>query len=346
MKQTAKLISAVLSFVTILSISIALVFSAFASDIPTLQLTSTQKNDSELTVSISITEGTVNSLDLSFDTTGLTCTQITAGKDIDSEKTLFVANPSSPAESNKIALASKSGVSDGEIAVVVFTINSEEFSFTVEATNCSYLNENGEEIYVTPVVSGSVTSDDFTTTHTHNEITETVPAGCTTPGYTRCYCDDCGETIYNNPVSPTGHTPGRWEEIKKPEVGVTGTKVLHCAVCDEVIDSASVDALPPAVYRVAIDDISINYKHSATVTPTVTADTGAVYSVTYTSSDSGIATISENGEVFGAGRGTTTITCTVTDNNGNTVTDTFDVSVSFTWWQWIIKILLFGWIWY
>ncbi len=44
--------------------------------------------------------------------------------------------------------------------------------------------------------------------------------------------------------------------------------------------------------------------------------------------------------------GTATITCTVTDSNGNTVQDTCKVTVKYSFGQWLIVILLFGWIWH
>lgn len=64
------------------------------------------------------------------------------------------------------------------------------------------------------------------------------------------------------------------------------------------------------------------------------------------SSDSKNVTVDENGKLYAAKKGTANITVTVTDSNGNTATDTCKVTVEYTWWQWIIKIVLFGWIWY
>ena len=57
-------------------------------------------------------------------------------------------------------------------------------------------------------------------------------------------------------------------------------------------------------------------------------------------------TVDENGNVYAAKTGSATITVTVTDEYGNKVTDTCDVNAQYTWWQWIIVIVLFGWIWY
>lgn len=106
--------------------------------------------------------------------------------------------------------------------------------------------------------------------------------------------------------------------------------------------------IPKSVKSVSIDDISLNYKKSTTLKPTIKADDGAKYKVEYSTSNAKVATVDKNGKVTATkrGSGTATITCTVTDSNGNVVKDTCKVNVSLTWWQWIIIIVLFGWIWY
>ena len=103
-----------------------------------------------------------------------------------------------------------------------------------------------------------------------------------------------------------------------------------------------------AVKSVSIDDITLNYKKSTTLKPTIKADEGAKYKVEYSTSNAKVATVDKNGKVTATkrGSGSATITCTVTDSNGNVVKDTCKVNVSLTWWQWIITIVLFGWIWY
>lgn len=100
------------------------------------------------------------------------------------------------------------------------------------------------------------------------------------------------------------------------------------------------------VRDVSVSDITLNYKKSATIKPTIKADEGAKYTVKYSSSNTKVATVDENGKVYAAKKGSATITCTVTDSNGNTVQDTCKVTVKYSFGQWLIKILLFGWIWY
>ena len=100
------------------------------------------------------------------------------------------------------------------------------------------------------------------------------------------------------------------------------------------------------VNSVSVSDITLNYKASTTLKPTIKADSNANYTVGYSSSNTKVATVDKNGKVYAAGTGNATITCTVTDSLGNVVTDTCKVTVKYSFGQWLIKIFLFGWIWY
>lgn len=100
------------------------------------------------------------------------------------------------------------------------------------------------------------------------------------------------------------------------------------------------------VRSVSIYDISMLYKDGVTITPSINADSGVKYTVSYSSSDTDVVSVDSNGRLITNDTGTATITVTVTDEYGNTVTDTCKVEVSYKWWQWIIVIVLFGWIWY
>ena len=102
-----------------------------------------------------------------------------------------------------------------------------------------------------------------------------------------------------------------------------------------------------SVTAVSVSDSKINYKASAELNPQITADTGAQCIVQYASSDPQIVTVDENGNLYGAKKGEADITVTVTDTlYGSTFTETCTVTVKYAWWQWLIIILLFGWIWY
>ena len=91
---------------------------------------------------------------------------------------------------------------------------------------------------------------------------------------------------------------------------------------------------------------TFNYKSTHMLSPEITADDGAKYTVKYESSDTKIATVDKDGKIYGAKKGNATITCTVTDSYGNVVTDKCSVNVDYSGSQWFIIIVLFGWIWY
>ena len=171
---------------------------------------------------------------------------------------------------------------------------------------------------------------------------------CTEQGFTKYTCSVCGDSHKEDYVPAKGHTDGEWKVTKQPTTKAEGEKSLFCKDCGKVIKTESIPKLKPTgkVNSVKIDDITLNYKASATIKPTIKADDGVKYTVKYSSSNTKVATVDKNGKVYAAKRGTATITCTVTDSDGNTVQDTCKVTVKYTWWQWIIKIVLGGWAWY
>ena len=114
------------------------------------------------------------------------------------------------------------------------------------------------------------------------------------------------------------------------------------------IEARKVEFRSNNVKSVSVSDITLNYKKSTTLKPTIKADEGAEYTVKYSSSNTKVATVDNNGKVTATkrGSGSATITCTVTDSNGNTVTDTCNVKVKLSFGQILITYILFGWIWY
>ncbi len=94
------------------------------------------------------------------------------------------------------------------------------------------------------------------------------------------------------------------------------------------------------------DDFSLNYKQLSKISPKIEADEGVKYAIEYKSSNPNVATVDNNGNVYGVNCGNTIITCTVTDEYGNVAKDTCTVTVKFQWWQWLIWIFLLGFLWY
>ena len=139
--------------------------------------------------------------------------------------------------------------------------------------------------------------------------------------------------------SKSGYTFKGWD--KSVPSTMPASDLTFTAVYEKNIEKKNVKS-------VSIDDISLNYKKSTTLKPTIKADEGAKYKVEYSTSNPKVATVDKNGKVTATkrGSGSATITCTVTDSNGNVVKDTCKVSVKLSFGQFLIVYVLFGWIWY
>lgn len=131
--------------------------------------------------------------------------------------------------------------------------------------------------------------------------------------------------------------------------GDIGLNVGACAIAvmgqngiitnKDITDSVKVKATANS-FTLNNNSYAVNYKNSFTVD--YTTDYPAE-SLIWTSSNEKVATVDANGNVYASGTGSATITVTSTDG---AVNETVEVSVSYTVLQWIIVIVLFGWIWY
>lgn len=172
-----------------------------------------------------------------------------------------------------------------------------------------------------------------------------VASTCSTNGEEYDLCTKCNEKLNYKKLAKKAHTWSDWQVTVQPTAEKEGYEVRMCSVC-ETIEKRKIAKIVANVKSVSVSDLKLDYKKSATITPEIEADKGAKYTVKYSSSDEKIARVDENGKVYAAKKGTATITCTVTDSNGNTVTDTCNVTVKYNFGQWLIVIILFGWIWY
>lgn len=94
---------------------------------------------------------------------------------------------------------------------------------------------------------------------------------------------------------------------------------------------------------VEVADFTLNYKGSTKIPVN---DKSGDYTITFSSSDESIVTVDEEGNVTAVGTGEAEIIVTITDPNGIVTEETCKVTISYAWWQWIVIIVLFGWIWY
>ena len=89
--------------------------------------------------------------------------------------------------------------------------------------------------------------------------------------------------------------------------------------------------------------LSLQYKGTSKLTVMVSPANATNKKVTWRSDNEKVATVDANGNVTAKGTGTATITATSEDGGHKA---SCSVTVAYVWWQWLIKILLFGWIWY
>lgn len=87
----------------------------------------------------------------------------------------------------------------------------------------------------------------------------------------------------------------------------------------------------------------VNYKATASLVGELNDTILKDYKLEWTSSDESIVTVDKDGNIYGVKAGTAVVTAKSTDGK---FTKTFDVQVNYSVLQWIIIIVLFGWIWY
>ena len=127
-------------------------------------------------------------------------------------------------------------------------------------------------------------------------------------------------------------------------VGDLNVRIIECIVSNNNVE----EKIAPKVtvsyvfnkVNITNESVELNYKASTTLG----LDTNfAKDKIKWTSSNTSVATVDENGNVYAAGTGSATITA---ESEDGCIKDTCAVKVSYAWWQWIIVIVLFGWIWY
>ena len=103
----------------------------------------------------------------------------------------------------------------------------------------------------------------------------------------------------------------------------------------------------PAQIEISIPQtLTCTYMKTAGVKTQIAAD-AANYTTDFVSDNPEIVSVDDNGVVTGLKRGEANVKCLVTDASGTVhESQSCKVQVQYTFWQWIIRILLFGWIWY
>ena len=173
------------------------------------------------------------------------------------------------------------------------------------------------------------------------QITDVVtPGNCEDWGYTTHTCGVCGHT-WKDSFTPKVHDPGDWETTVQVGSGSDGLKVRRCRKCGEIAEQQVVKAIQSL--SLDSDVLELNYKDTGHVTAHIEPQDAEGPGLRWTSTDEKVATVNNNGYVTATGRGEAKICCTTEDGVLYAVRD---VKVDYSTKQWLIKIFLFGWIWY
>lgn len=87
----------------------------------------------------------------------------------------------------------------------------------------------------------------------------------------------------------------------------------------------------------------ISYKASERLTADVQPGNASDNSVIWVSSNTEVAVVDQNGVIIGVSRGIATITVRTADGDFAAVCE---VEVKFQWWQWLLWVLMIGFLWY
>ncbi len=183
--------------------------------------------------------------------------------------------------------------------------------------------------------------------HSYGSWTTTTAPTCTKDGIQTRTCSRCNAKE-TKAIAATGHKDGEWKVTTAPTATSTGVKTLYCAVCGAEMRTEIIPVLEAYMKSLELKDknITINRGQSYQVNGTVTYYGDVKYkSIEYVSNNPSVAQVDSSGVVKGVNRGTAIVTCTVTDEYGNSVSDSCTVNVTFTFGQWLLYIICFGWIW-
>ena len=205
-----------------------------------------------------------------------------------------------------------------------------------------------------PKMSGC--SQKFTRNETKNYKAHLSPEKCGEPYYTEeitapvCGTGSCGYTQYTCKVcgysfktafTVPAHTPGEWVTVKEARNGASGLRQKSCTVCGKVTEEETlIPVMDVEIERKALD---LNYKDETMLSASVVPKDAADQTIVWTSSDEKVASVGQDGIVRATGRGTATITASSSDGYAK---NHCEVKVGYTFGQWLIKIIMFGWIWY
>jgi hypothetical protein len=171
--------------------------------------------------------------------------------------------------------------------------------------------------------------------------TKTVTApDCNSFGYTTHTCVFCGHSTTDD-YAPPAHDPGEWVVMRPATAEADGLETRTCQKCGDVVEEKALVATTGCT--LSQTRLRIPYKSTVVLAARVQPENAAGKEVSYTSSNEAVATVDPDGTVVAAGAGSATIACATADGFAAAECE---VEVYYTFGQWLVLILLFGWVWY
>ena len=162
-------------------------------------------------------------------------------------------------------------------------------------------------------------------------------------GFTLHKCKTCGYE-YRTHYSAPGHVPGDWEILRDANYEQKGKKQKTCKVCGEVLTQELIPKrIPVEVIILSENGLTMHYKDQFHMKAHIRPKDAENQEVTWISSNSKVVSVDQEGNLTAHKRGTALITCKSKDGFA---TSNCPIHVTYSPLQWVIKVLLFGWIWY
>ena len=132
---------------------------------------------------------------------------------------------------------------------------------------------------------------------------------CETDGGTYHICKNCGDSFVTDEVKATGHSWSQWYTVENATTDSTGLMLRYCENCDK-LEKTVIPCLVPVEaegIKLSSDDETVIIGSGITLTAVVLPGNTAATNLTWTTSDSRVAVVS-NGVVTAKNLGTAVIT--------------------------------------
>jgi hypothetical protein len=179
----------------------------------------------------------------------------------------------------------------------------------------------------------------------HKYITEHKDATCTEDGYIIIKCAVCGDIKSSVVISKINHVWSDWTVVKPATYRSTGVERRTCKLCGEIEErEIPMIIVPPTGITISMSKLSMTYKQTSRLYANVLPEEAAYSAdITWSSSNPKVCSVDEDGNIKATGKGTAVITASTADGK---YTASCSVTVDYSTIQWIIIVLLFGWLWY